>query len=300
MQAMVLSISRMTLHNGPGIRTVIFLKGCPLRCVWCSTPESQKKEAEIAVFPKACIGCGKCVSICPHNAVRLTSDDIILDRTLCDCCGLCTRSCHSDAIRILGSLWTVEDVIKEVKEDQVFFKHSGGGATISGGEPLIYPEYVEELAMGLKKEGINVGIDTSGYVPWSNIETVVPYVDFFLWDMKHMDPVAHKKITGVSNELIIQNLISLSKKAKPIYIRVPVIPGYNDDEKNIRQLCVLLANLDSVTEVNLLPVHHLGKQRYYSLNRDYPIENVPFISQESLDHLQKIIRSYGLKCSVVG
>ena len=296
----VLNISRMTTHNGPGIRTLILFKGCPLRCLWCSTPESQISKPEIAVFPGKCIQCGKCVPVCPVNAVSLLNNVLSINRSICNSCGECARICYSEAIKLLGSSMAVADLLQEVKKDAVIYKHSGGGVTLSGGEPLLEPDFTGELIKAFKEEGISVGIDTCGHVPWASIERMLANIDFFLWDIKHMNPEKHAEFTGVSNKLILSNARAISRKNIPLYIRVPVIPGYNDSEENIRDTSEFARSLSSLVEVSLLPLHHLGQVRYESLNRVYPIAHVPLISDGVIENLKQVVESYQLKCNIVG
>jgi pyruvate formate lyase activating enzyme len=295
----VLSINRMTIHNGPGIRTLILFKGCPLHCLWCSTPESQKAEPEIAIYPSKCILCGQCVPVCPLNAIDLTNETISINRSRCNNCGKCAEVCPSESIRLLGQLMKVEELLDEVKKDFIFYKHSGGGVTISGGEPLLNPDFNKKLLRVLKEEGISVGVDVCGHVPWASIEQILPYIDFFLWDIKHMNSKKHEELTGVPNDLILGNARSVSERNIPLYIRIPVIPGYNDSEENIRATCEFARGLSSVVEINLLPLHHLGKGRYESLNRAYPIANIPLIPEGVLQNLELLVKSYGFKTSIV-
>jgi pyruvate formate lyase activating enzyme len=296
----VLAISRMTMHNGPGLRTVILFKGCPLRCLWCSTPESQKAAVEIAVYPDKCIQCGRCVPACAMKAIRLTEGTIAINRLMCNSCGKCAEVCHAEAIMPLGQEMTVEELVSHAKKDLVFYKHSGGGVTLSGGEPLLQPGFTGELLKALKDEGINVGVDTCGHVPWTTIEPMLSYIDFFLWDLKHMNPQKHRKLTGVSNELILRNVRAISERSIPLYIRVPLIPGYNDSEENIRLTCEAALELSSVVEVDLLPLHHLGEARYLSLDRYYPISDLSLIPDHVLNSMKEFVESYGLKCRVGG
>ncbi|MFC2051926.1 glycyl-radical enzyme activating protein [Chloroflexota bacterium] len=296
---LVLSITRMTIHNGPGIRTLILFKGCPLRCLWCSTPESQKAEPEIAVYPSKCTHCNQCVPVCPLNAINLTNETISINRSLCNNCGKCAQVCYPEAIKLLGQPMTIKELLTEVEKDRIIYRHSSGGVTISGGEPLLVPEFTKDLLRVFKEEGISVGVDTCGHVPWANIEPVLPYIDFFLWDIKHMDPEEHRKLTGVSNKLILSNARSVSERNIPLYIRVAVIPGYNDSEENIRATCEFARGLSSVVEVSLIPLHHLGKARYYSLSRIYPIADIPLIPDSVLQSMKRLVESYRLKCSIV-
>ncbi|UCC15998.1 MAG: glycyl-radical enzyme activating protein [Dehalococcoidales bacterium] len=295
---LVLSISRMTIHNGPGLRTVIYLKGCPLRCLWCSTPESQKTGSEIAIYPNKCIHCDLCISVCPLDAITVTDEVVSIDRSVCNNCGRCVEVCYSEAIELLGQSMTIKELVDEVTKDSAFYKRSGGGVVISGGEPLINPNYIMKLLQELKKEGINIGIDTCGYVPWTNIEKALPYIDFFLWDIKHMNAEKHRELTGVSNELILSNARAVSENNIPLYIRIPVIPGCNDSEENIRATCEFAQDLSSVVEIHLVPLHHLGKGRYDSLDRPYPINDIPLIPDNVLENLKKLVESYGLQCVI--
>jgi pyruvate formate lyase activating enzyme len=297
---LVLSITRTTIHNGPGMRTLILFKGCPLRCLWCSTPESQNAEPEIAIYPSKCIHCGQCVPVCPLNAINLTTENISINRSLCNNCGKCAQVCYPEAIKLLGQPMTVEELLEEVKKDVDLYKHSGGGVTISGGEPLLNPGFTRKLLRVFKEESIGVGVDTCGYVPWVSIERMLPYIDFFLWDIKHMNQEKHRKLTGVSNKLILSNAHSVSERNIPLYIRVTVIPGYNDSEENIIATCEFARSLSSVVGVDLLPLHHLGKARYDSLNRPYPIAGVPLVPDSVLQNMKRLVESYGMKCRIVG
>ncbi len=297
---LVIDITRMTVHNGPGIRTVIFFKGCPLRCLWCSTPESQKETPEIALFPEKCIGCGDCLPVCPRAALSPEGESVVLNRSLCDNCGTCASVCYAEALKKIGHPYTVDELVREVIKDKVIYRHSGGGVTISGGEPLLYPDFTFDLLKELKKNGIGTGVDTCGFVPRENIESVLPYVDFFLWDIKHMDREKHIEYTGVSNDLILDNLRFVSEKGIPVYLRLPLIPGYNDSDDNLLDMCQLTKSLPSLVEVHLLPMHHLGSARYAALGREYPIEGLPLFHQDILTRMKRLVESTGLTCNIVG
>jgi len=295
----VLSIFRMTTHNGPGIRTLIQFKGCPLHCVWCSTPESQKESAELAFYSVKCIQCEKCVSVCPVNAISISNGVLSINRFTCNNCGRCAEFCYSEALKLLGKPMTVEELLEEVRKDTMFYKHSGGGVTLSGGEPLLSPSFTMQLLNALKEEGINVGVDTCGYVPWESVEPMLPYIDFFLYDIKHMSPDKHKKLTGADNKRILSNAQAVSDKNVPIYIRIPVIPGCNDSEDNITATCEFARSLPSLVEINLMPLHHLGKARYESLDRPYPIADIHAVTDDCLQKLMQLIRSFDLRCRIV-
>jgi pyruvate formate lyase activating enzyme len=297
---MVIDITRMTIHNGPGIRTLILFKGCPLHCIWCSTPESQKESAEIAFYPDKCILCRDCIPVCPRSAITVREKAVTIDRELCNNCGRCVSVCYTEALRLLGRQYTVDELVHEVKKDEVVYKHSGGGVTVSGGEPLLEPEYALELLRSFKQNGINAGVDTCGFVPRNTIESVLSYVDFFLWDIKHMDDNTHREFTGVSNRLILDNLRFVSENSIPIYLRIPLIPGYSDSKDNLRAVCEFAKDLPSLVEIHLLPLHHLGKARYAALDRAYPIDGIPLIQEEVLQEIKNLVESYRLTCNIIG
>jgi len=290
----------MTVHNGPGIRTLILFKGCPLRCLWCSTPESQSARQEIAVFPEKCIHCDECLAACPAGAIRLNENSVSVDRTACDGCGKCVSACNAEAFRLFGRPMTVAELVAEARKDAIAFKHSRGGVTLSGGEPLLQPEFTVALVRALADTGISVGVDTCGYVPRATIERVLPYVDFFLWDVKLVNERRHRFLTGVSNRRILGNLRLVSQRGVPVYVRIPLIPAYTDREEDLEAACRLVQGLASVVEVDLLPVHHLGRARYLSLGRDYPIEGVPLIPEAVLMEKKRLVESRGLTCNIVG
>ena len=299
-ERLVLSITRMTVHNGPGIRTLILFKGCPLRCLWCSTPESQEETPEIALYSDRCIRCDDCLPVCPLNAITAGDKAVTIDRELCDNCGRCVAVCYTEALRLLGREYTIEELVYEAQKDAVAYKHSGGGVTISGGEPLLKLEFALELLRAFQQNGISAGVDTCGCVPRKNIEAVLPYVDFFLWDIKHMDDKKHRELTGVSNQLILDNLRFVSDNKIPAYLRIPIIPGHNDSEENLRAVCNFAKDLPSLVEIHLLPLHHLGKERYAALDREYPIDGIPLIRDDVLSEMKHLVESFGLKCNIVG
>lgn len=271
-----------------------------MHCIWCSTPESWKESPEIAYYPDKCIRCDDCLPVCQRNAITAGNRAVIIDRELCDNCGRCVEVCYTEALRLLGRQYTVDELVHEVKKDEIVYKHSGGGVTVSGGEPLLEPEFALELLRAFKQNRINVGVDTCGFVPRRNIEVVLPYVDFFLWDIKHMDDDTHRELTGVSNRLILSNLSFTSENNIPVYIRIPVIPGYNDSEENLRAVCDFAKDLTSLVEIHLLPLHHLGKARYAALGREYPIDGIPLIPDDALGQMKHLVESFGLKCNVIG
>jgi pyruvate formate lyase activating enzyme len=227
-------------------------------------------------------------------------ETVSINRALCNGCAKCVQVCYTEAMKLLGREMSIEELVTEAKKDAIVYKHSHGGVTISGGEPLVNPEFTQELLRAFKEENISVGVDTCGHVPWTKIEKLLPYIDFFLWDIKHMNDEEHKKFTGVSNRLILSNARSVSERNVPLYIRMPVIPGYNDSEENIRATCEFARDLSSLVNIDILPLHHLGKARYNSLNLAYPIADIPLIPDNALQNIKRLVESYQLNCSIVG
>ncbi len=297
---LVLSISRMTVHNGPGIRTLVLFKGCPLRCLWCSTPESQSAQRELAFSPNKCIHCNDCLEACPAGAIHLVESNVSIDRALCDCCGKCTAVCNAEALRLLGREMSVAELVAEARKDAVAFKYSHGGVTLSGGEPLLQPDFAVALMRALAEAGFSVGVDTCGYVPQETLRRVLPYVGYFLWDVKMVSERSHREITGVSNRRILNNLKFVCEQHVPVYVRIPLIPGFTERKDDLEAACRLVKALPSIVEVDLLPLHHLGQARYLSLGRQYPIENVPLIPEAVLREDKRLVESYGLACNIVG
>jgi pyruvate formate lyase activating enzyme len=208
--------------------------------------------------------------------------------------------CYSEALQLLGREMTVTEIVQEVKKDEIAYKHSNGGVTLSGGEPLLEIQFTVELLRSLLKSKISVGVDTSGYIPSKNLELTLPYVSFFLWDIKIMDKQKHKEFTGVSNRLIRNNLNLVNKRRVPIYIGIPLIPGYTDSRENIKATCEFAQGLASLVEIDLLPLHHFGMARYISLDRSYPIAGISLISDSTIQEIKSFVESYGLNCSIIG
>ncbi|MDN5331901.1 MAG: pyruvate formate lyase activating enzyme, partial [Tepidanaerobacteraceae bacterium] len=251
-KGIVTDIQHYCVHDGPGIRTVVFLKGCPLRCKWCSNPETQVAGYELGYNVGNCLGCGTCVKVCPKKCIELTETGVKIDRQRCTRCFKCQEACPTGALRRFGYLKSVEEVMKEVEKDRIFYEYSGGGITLSGGECLTQKEFTLELLRTSKKMGINTAIETTGHAEWEVLQEIAGFADYILYDLKHVDSERHEAMTGVSNTLIMGNLQRLVKIGfKPI-IRIPVIPGYNDDRDTVSEFVRLMKNLKLDT-VHLLP-----------------------------------------------
>jgi len=267
---LVFNLMRFSLHDGPGIRTTVFLKGCPLRCRWCHNPESQSSEPEVIYFDERCVRCGDCVHACPNGALRL-EEQLLLDSALCQRCGACVDACSSSARQLAGRWMTVPEVMAEVLKDQIFFDESGGGVTISGGEPLVQTVFVEALLAACRARRIRTTLDTSGFADPDVLRRVSGQVDLFLYDLKVMNSERHQRFTGVKNELILQNLKMLAERGCAIIIRIPVIPGVNDDGGNFDAMSEFLSPL-GLRNIDLLPYHKLGSDKYQRLHLSSPME----------------------------
>lgn len=294
-KALIFNIQRFSIHDGPGIRTTVFFKGCPLRCLWCSNPESQNFYPEIMVRSKLCIKLNKCVEVCPVGAIKI-NDAIKIDRDKCTLCMECVKVCSAHALEVSGVYMTVDEVFKEVEKDRLFYINSGGGVTASGGEPLLQWKFVYRLFEKCKKEGISTALDTCGYAQWNVLEKVLEVTDLVLYDVKHLDSKTHMEQTGVSNDLILENLRLTVKKTKT-WIRVPIIPGFNDSREHTRKIGELASKLH-VDKVSLLPYHEYGVQKYEMLGRSYPLRNMPKLNGEYVKELKELIELFGVKVDI--
>ena len=260
---MIFDIQRASMVDGPGFRTTVFFKGCNLRCEWCHNPESQSFERELLFYKERCTGCGTCAEVCPNRLAE------------CTLCGACTERCPSEARVLCGREYSVEEIMTKITADRLFYKTTGGGATFSGGECMLQPELLEKLLAACRQREIHTVIDTAGHIPFSSFERLLPLTDMFLYDVKHMDPEVHRKYTGVSNELILENLAKLLKMRKRVWVRVPVIPGVNDTVENIQALRAFLLQYGYPEKVELLAYHRMGEGKRAALKRKGLCFDVP-------------------------
>lgn len=295
----VFNIQKFSIHDGPGIRTTVFFKGCPLRCLWCHNPESQNAKKEMLYDRGKCVLCRTCETVCPTKAIRFENDRMVTDMDKCVFCGKCITYCMYEARDTAGKEYTVDEVLKVVLQDRVFYKQSGGGVTVSGGEPLMQIDFVEELLRRLKEEGIHTAVDTCGAVSFDVLERIAKYTDLFLYDIKLMDDKKHKEYIGVSNKLIIDNLIKLSKIHDNINIRMPIIEGINADDSHIMETLNLIKDLN-IKKINLLPYHDIAKHKYYKLGRGYDEEKMSKPSDEKMNAYKGMLEKAGYKVKIGG
>lgn len=281
MDGMIFNIQKFCLHDGPGIRTTVFFKGCNLRCKWCANPESQQTNHQLTLDQAKCTGCGACVAACSKEARTISEGLSHVDERRCDGCGACVESCPNGTIAIEGTAMDIEQVLAETRKDKVFYEKSGGGVTLSGGEVLLQKEFAMELARRLREENIHVAIETAGAVPEKAFSSMLEEVDYVLMDLKHYDSAAHREGTGQGNEQILANLKILRDSGVPYLVRIPVIPGFNDRIADATAFARLLQNL-AIKEVQLLPFHRLGCHKYELLGQSYDYADTPSMQPEDL------------------
>lgn len=295
----IINIQKYSVHDGPGIRTTVFFKGCPLNCLWCHNPESQNKEKEIMFFRERCTGCGKCVKRCPNNAIKITNGKSLINKEKCILCNKCIDFCPNNARELVGKDLSKEELFKEILKDEIFYEESGGGVTFSGGEPMLYADFIDDILSQCKIRGIHTAIDTCGYVSWDKFEKIKDKVDLFLYDLKLMDNEKHKKYTGVENKLILDNLKRLSDNGHNIFIRMPIITGVNDDLKNIDEAINFISKLN-IIQVNLLPYHKMGMDKYKRLNMKYKLSGDEKPSDEKMSEILKRFKKNNIKVKIGG
>jgi pyruvate formate lyase activating enzyme len=299
LRGLIFDIERFALHDGPGIRTTLFLKGCPLACRWCHNPESISPRPQLVFLESKCIDCGKCFDACPAGAhERIADGSRIYHRDKCTLCGRCVEACPPQALVMEGWTISVEDAVAELSRDAPFYRRSGGGITLSGGEPMRQPSFSAEVLRRCREKGIHTALDTSGYAPWDDFEKILPFVDLVLYDLKHADTGSHLSYTGVPNELILENLARIDRTGAAIEIRVPVIPGMNDNRENIEALSGIAGSLRNLTGVRLLPYHGLGEAKYERLGRAYPLGSLQTPSRERMEEIASWFAPTGIRVTV--
>ena len=295
MKGLLAEIKRLAVHDGPGIRTTLFLKGCSLACRWCHNPETISARPEIGLLRRKCIGCGRCVDVCAVGAHELRDGTHLFDRSQCTACGKCVDACLPGALEYYGQEISVEGAVDAVLEDRTFYAHSGGGCTFSGGEPLLQAPFCAAVCERLRELGIHCAIDTSGAVPWESFETMLPQVDLFLYDLKLLDNHQHRECTGASNQLALENLRRLSSRDVPIEIRIPLIPGINDADRDLQAAGEFLHGLANITRVQLLPYNGLARSKYEAIGRPDTMPDARTPDATAMARAAAVLRRSGLE-----
>jgi pyruvate formate lyase activating enzyme len=297
-QGMVFNIQRYSIQDGPGIRTTVFLKGCPLRCEWCSNPESQNPHPEILFRSTQCQKRGACADACDVGAITRVDGIPLLDRSACTLCMDCVEACPSGALEISGRRMSVDEVVEECCRDELFYTNSGGGVTLSGGEPLFQPEFSKLVLEACQERSIHTALDTSGHATWQIMKTVLEYTDLVLFDLKHLSPERHLEGTRATNDLILENLRkTLESKEASVWIRIPVIPGYNDDGPYLQELALALAEMRA-EKVSLLGHHRWGESKYEALGRESPYDGVAVLPRTKLESMKRAMEARGIEVTI--
>lgn len=292
MNVRIMDVKRLAIHDGPGIRTTLFLKGCPLHCLWCHNPEGISGKPQIAAYRQKCINCGECARVCPAGVHFMTVDGHEWRDENCIACGRCEENCLGAALKVYGRSIGIEEACELLLQDRAFY--AKGGITLSGGEPLLQPHACRAILENMRRQGVHTAVDTCGAVERSALEEVLPYVDLFLFDIKHMDSEMHRKLTGLGNELILENLRWLSDAGAEIEIRIPVIPGMNDDAANIESTGRFLSKL-RIRRVVLLPYHSLAGSKYEALKMANLMPEAQPPARDEMQRLADILQGYGLR-----
>jgi pyruvate formate lyase activating enzyme len=299
-KGLIFDIHRFSIHDGPGIRTTVFFKGCPLNCWWCHNPESQSSLPEKLVIASRCVRCGVCAQICPEHGIVMTESGVKTDRQRCSRCGACVEACFADASEMIGYEVDTASLYTLITRDCLFYDESVGGVTFSGGEPLSQPGFLTDILRLCRANGMHTAVDTSGYAPWELFERIIPYTNLFLYDVKLMDDERHKHFTGVSNHLILENLKKISRLGTPLWIRFPLVPGINDDEENLEQMAAFLADIPGFQRLSLLPYHSAAESKYNGLEQTYALQGLPTYNATTLEKIKEYFQGKGFPVMVGG
>ena len=300
--SLITNVQKFSIHDGDGIRTSVFFKGCPLKCEWCHNPETQRFEKEMQCDKEKCVGCGTCAKVCPNGAISMENGKPEMKKDACTFCGKCVNFCPIGIREIIGREYSVKELIKELMKDQMFYEESGGGVTLSGGEVMAMDiDYILAIAKELKRQDVTLTIDTCGYVPYEKFQAILPYVHTVLYDVKVMDPKLHKKYIGVDNQLILDNLIRLAADGARIYIRIPTIKEVNGNEKNMKETIAFLKEHDiHPAQINLLPYHDTGSGKYSKLDMEYKGTDLHAPEKEEMESFVRLFVESGFQNTKIG
>ena len=296
-QGVIFDIQRFSVHDGPGIRTTVFLKGCPLRCLWCHNPESQRMQPDLAFERDLCIQCGACVDACSKRVHAIVEGTRSLHRDQCEGCGDCADACPTNALVLKGQTMTVEEVLREVLRDERLYRKSGGGVTLSGGEPVMQPAFTYGILQNAKEHGLHTAIETCGHAPWTTVKRIAAVTDLVIYDLKHLDATQHTKLTGVGNTRILQNLQNLREENHEVLVRLPLIPDLNDSTENLQQTADFLRQL-GIDRVEVIPYHEFAATKYELLGHTYRLHDLQTYTAEQVAEKQQTLAARGFKVTI--
>ena len=294
MKGFVTNIQRFSIHDGPGIRTTVFMKGCNLRCFWCHNPETLAAEPELQLFLDRCIGCGECFQRCPQHAHVLEDEERRFLRELCEGCGICAETCYAEGLVLVGDEMTVDEVVDQVLRDKPFYETSDGGVTLSGGEPLLQPAFSYAILERCRAEGVHTAIETAANFSWERVAAILPVTDLVMMDIKLMDSARHRECTGVPNERILENAHKLGEQPIPLIVRTPIVPGVNDNPDDVAAIAQFAATLPNLLYYELLPFHPMATSKYTSLDLDYGAKGLKTPPNEQIEALTRVAAGFGV------
>jgi pyruvate formate lyase activating enzyme len=294
MNGYVTNIQRFSIHDGPGIRTTVFLKGCNLRCFWCHNPETLETQPQLQLFLSRCIGCGECFKRCPNGCHEMVDGKRVFHREKCTGCGRCAETCYAEALVLVGKSMTVDEVVEEVLRDRAFYETSNGGVTLSGGEPLLQRDFSYAILERCRQENVHTAIETAANFPWERVASILPVTELVMMDIKLIDAARHRECTGVPNERILANAVRLGQQPQPLIVRTPIIPGVNDNPEDVAAIAEFASKLPNLLYYELLPFHPMGTSKYDSLDMDYRARDLKTPAREKIEELVQAAQRYNV------